>query len=325
INPPLTLASILPDRPMSFGTWTPVNYERDFRGQVTVVDALADSLNVPTAWVGSQVGAGSIVRTAHELGIQEDLPEVLPISIGADETTLLELAGAYQIFASGGEQDPPYAVESVVDASGHMIYHHDDLSQQVLRPAVAYLITGALKAVLRYGTGARAAGLGLDFPAAGKTGTTQDFHDGYFIGYTPRIVCGVWVGYDEPQSIGMPGADAALPAWVHFMTDAVPSDSPEFAEPSGIVMAAIDPQSGGLATPQCPRNLSLPFLVGSEPTQQCPLHGGLLASIPNPFGSSTPPAGAPSPATVAGPGAMPSPSSNSVLGGIGSFFSKMFR
>ena len=125
-SPPLTLASTLPDEPMTFNGWTPANYERTYQPQVTVAQALFESLNVPTAYVGSRLGAATIVRTAHEMGIHEDLPAVLPISIGADETTLLELTSAYQVFASEGLQSPPYAVEAVVDAKGHLIYHHAD-------------------------------------------------------------------------------------------------------------------------------------------------------------------------------------------------------
>jgi penicillin-binding protein 1B len=326
-SPPLTLASILPDRPMSFGTWTPVNYERTYQGQVTVAEALYESLNVPTAWVGSRLGPGRIVKTAHDLGIREHLPAVLPISIGADETTLLELTGAYQVFASGGIESPPFAVEDVVDAAGHEIYHHADASERVVEPAVAYLITGALEQVLRYGTGAAAPRMGVTFPAAGKTGTTQDYHDAYVIGYTPELVCGVWVGFDEPHSIGLTGAGAALPAWARFMVEAAGPGSPGFPEPSGITMATIDPQSGGLATASCPRAIALPFLLGTAPTNICPLHGGgMYAAAPaaNPVTPASSPA-APPPAAVPMPSAVASPSSGSVIGAVGRFFSGIFH
>src|SRR5208283_302003 len=177
----------------------------------------------------------------------------------------------------------PYAVESVIDASGRQIYQHTPQTHQMIDPNVAYLMTGALKAVLRFGTAASSSHLGIDFPAAGKTGTTQDYKDGYFIGYTPDVVCGVWVGFDQPAPTGMTGAQSALPAWVDFMVSTAPDDAQDFAIPSGIEMATIDPASGGLATPACPRTMSLPFLIGSAPTQQCPLHsGGLLASMPAP-------------------------------------------
>ncbi|MGH7924849.1 MAG: transglycosylase domain-containing protein [Candidatus Binatus sp.] len=323
-SPPLTLASTLPDEPMSFDGWMPANYERTYQPQVTVAQALIESLNVPTAYVGSRLGAGTIVKTAHEMGIHEDLQAVLPISIGADETTLLELTSAYQVFATEGLQSPPYAVEAVVDAKGHQIYKHEDEEDRVIRPAVAYLITGALKAVLRYGTGASAGRLGLDFPAAGKTGTTQDYKDAYFIGYTPAIVCGVWVGFDQPESIGLTGAQAALPAWVQFMRDAAPADPEDFPEPSGITMATIDPESGGLATAACPRQVSLPFLIGTEPTQMCPLHGGIFASAPPPApaNATIPPAPGFTPPS---PAAHASPSSSDVFGAVGKFFSGLFH
>ncbi len=322
-SPPLTLASVLPDEPMTFPDgWTPANYERNYQPQVTVAEALIESLNVPTAYVGSELGPATIVKTAHEMGIHEDLQAYLPISIGADETTLLELTSAYQVFATEGEQSPPYAVEAVVDAKGHQIYQHEDEENRVIRPAVAYLITGALKAVLRYGTGASAGRLGLDFPAAGKTGTTQDYKDAYFIGYTPAIVCGVWVGFDEPESLGLTGAQAALPAWVQFMQDAAPADPEDFPEPSGITMATIDPESGGLATPACPKQVSLPFLIGTEPTQLCPLHGGMFASAPAPM----PPTMPPMPGSVPPqPVARTNPSSSDVFSAVGKFFSGLFH
>jgi penicillin-binding protein 1B len=325
-SPPLTLASLLPDEQMSFNGWTPANYERTYQPQVTVAEALIESLNVPTAYMGNELGPGRIVRTAHELGITADLESVLPISIGADEVTLLELVGAYQAFASEGVLAEPYAVESVVDAKDHLIYHHEDTSDRVIEPSVAYLITGALKAVLQYGTGASSARMGLDFPAAGKTGTTQDYKDAYFIGYTPRIVCGVWVGFDEPESLGMTGAQAALPAWVQFMIDSAPADPEDFPEPSGVTTAVIDPETGGLATSSCPRAVSLPFLLGTAPTQMCPVHGGILASAPSPgpmpiSGTSMPNA-APSPAA---PVAAASPSNSDVFSSIGHFFGNLFH
>jgi membrane carboxypeptidase/penicillin-binding protein len=165
--------------------------------------------------------------------------------------------------------------------------------------------------------------MGVDFPAAGKTGTTQDYHDGYFIGYTPEVVCGVWVGFDAPQSLGMPGAQAALPAWVSFMNQNVSADSPDFPEPSGIVYATIDPQSGGLATSYCPRAIALPFLIGTAPTGICRLHAGLIASAPAapvPAATTAPPAVA-----LPEPSASPSPSSESVIGAVAGFFGRLFH
>jgi penicillin-binding protein 1B len=321
LHPPLTLASVLPDEPISFNGWMPANYERTYQPQVTVLQALSESLNVPTAYVGNELGPPLMVKTAHEMGIHSDLPAVLPMAIGADEVTLLELTSAYQTFASMGEQATPYAVESVIDANGKQIYQHTPETSQVIDPNVAYLMTGGLKAVLRSGTGASSARLGIDFPAAGKTGTTQDYKDGYFIGYTPEVVCGVWVGFDQPAPTGMTGAQSALPAWVDFMVSTAPDDAQDFAIPSGVEFATIDPASGGLATPACPRIVRLPFLIGSAPTQQCPLHGGLLASIPPAVPpEASVPAAMPSPE----PNAAPSATNSDMFGKVGSFFRSLF-
>jgi penicillin-binding protein 1B len=322
LNEPVTLASILPDRPMSFGGWRPVNYEGGYAGDVTVAQALADSLNVPTAYLGSLLGPPAMIRTAHLMGIQENLPNYLPISIGSGEVTLLEMASVYATFAGSGVVRPPYAIEAVVNSRGQMIYQHTPRPHRLMSRAVAYLMTGALRGVLQYGTGKGAARMGLNFPAAGKTGTTEDYHDAYFIGYTRQLVCGVWVGFDEPQDIGLPGADAALPAWVKFMSDSVRQPQLGFGPaPPGITMATIDPTTGGLATPSCPRVATLPFLSGTEPTRPCRAHAGIYAvsaakSVNGPAVSTANTANQPLPA--------PAPATNNVFGAIGNFFSGLF-
>lgn len=323
LSSPLTLASLLPDRPMSFHGWTPANYEGDYKDKVTIASALADSLNIPTAYVGSILGPRVLVDTAHELGLSEDVPAVLPIAIGAGETTLLELASAYQVFASEGIARPPYAIESVVDGRGHLIYQHELAEKRLIRRDVAYVMTGALEEVLSQGTGAVSASMGLRFPAAGKTGTTDEYRDAYFVGYTPNLVSGVWVGFDEPQNIGLPGAKAALPAWVNFMLASTPAKPVDFDVPKGVVFATIDPDTGGLATPQCPRRMSVPFLRGSEPRQLCSLHGGGWASSGVPAAVASAVSSATNPAaSQPAPGAGPTPSG--VLGAVGHFFGSLF-
>lgn len=324
LSEPVTLASILPDRPMSFGGWTPVNYEGSYQDNVTVTEALAESLNVPTAYLGSLLGAPTMIRTAHLMGIRSELPAYLPIAIGAGEVTLLDLASAYEVFAGGGVTRPPYAVEAVVDGQQHLLYQHSDQPTRLMSRAIAYLMTGALQAVFQYGTAAGASKLGIDFPAAGKTGTTDDYRDAYFMGYTRQLVTGVWVGFDEPQSIGLTGAQAALPAWVSFMIDAVRQPGLGFGEPPpGITMANIDPTTGGLATTACPRQVNLPFLTGTEPTQICPVHGGLFAAAAGPSASSPLSAATPAEA-LDNPAASPSPATNNVLGAVGNFFGSLF-
>jgi penicillin-binding protein 1B len=328
LNEPVTLASLLPDRPMTFDGWTPVNYERTYQGQVTIAEALAESLNVPTAYLGSLVGPARIIRTARSLGIHSPLPDYLPITIGAGEVTLLELTGAYQVFASGGVARPPYAIEAIVGPGNHLIYEHPETSQRLMSRAVAYLMTGALQGVFQYGTAASAGRLGLGFQAAGKTGTTDDYRDAYFMGYTRRLVTGVWVGFDEPETIGLTGAAAALPAWIHYMNNAVRQPDLGFGPPPpGITMLSIDPASGGLATPGCPRVQMLPFLEGTEPTRLCPLHSG---ESPSPgatmMSGASPDTEAAAGAESATPEATPSPgnATNDALGAVAKFFGSLF-
>ncbi len=328
LNEPVTLASLLPDRPMTFNGWTPVNYERTYQGQVTIAEALAESLNVPTAYLGSLLGPARIIRTARSLGIHSPLPNYLPITIGAGEVTLLELTGAYQVFASGGVARPPYAIEAIVGPGNHLIYEHPETQQRLMSRAVAYLITGALQGVFQYGTAASAGRLGLAFQAAGKTGTTDDYRDAYFMGYTRRLVTGVWVGFDEPETIGLTGAAAALPAWIHYMNNAVRQPALGFGPPPpGITMLSIDPASGGLATPACPRVQMMPFLEGTEPTRLCPLHSGASASPGTTMASGTSPdTEAAAGAESATPEATPSPgaATNNAFGAVGKFFGSLF-
>ena len=323
IDRPFTLASVLPDRPMSFGGWTPVNYERSYRGTVTAVEALADSLNVPTAYLGSLLGPEHMIKTAHDLGIAENLPDQLSISLGAGDTTLLELSSAYQVFAAGGVAHPAYALESVVDGEGHLVYQHEPAARRMITPAVAYLITGALREVMKFGTAASSKALGVDFAAAGKTGTTEDYRDAYFMGYTPNLVCGVWVGFDTPRNIGLTGAQAALPAWAAFMSGAVPESSPDFAVPDGVVMATIDPDTGGLATPACPRRVSVPFLQGTAPRRFCSLHGGAMPGLGT-ASASSPPLAAASPASMAAASSAGTPPSGNLLDKVAGFFGSLF-
>jgi membrane carboxypeptidase/penicillin-binding protein len=180
-----------------------------------------------------------------------------------------------------------------------------------------------------YGVMTEGTGTGAQIPgheAAGKTGTTQDYRDAYFIGYTPEIVAGVWVGFDTPESLGLTGAQAALPAWVKFMIAAAPGAPADFSEPSGITYATIDPETGGLATAGCPKAIELPFLIGSEPTMRCSVHGGTLASAP----AAAPTFGMPPPssevvANAAMAAATPTPASSNVFGAIGNFFGGLFH
>jgi membrane carboxypeptidase/penicillin-binding protein len=234
------------------------------------------------------------------------------------------MSSVYGVFANGGVVRTPYAIETVVGPGGKVIYQHSPHPQRLMSRAVAYLITGALRGVLQYGTGKNAARLGLDFPAAGKTGTTEDYRDAYFIGYTSRLVCGVWVGFDQPQTIGLPGAEAALPAWVQIMLNVVRVPQAGFGPPPpGITMAEVDPTTGGLATASCPRAANLPFISGTEPTQTCRRHGGIFAARA-PISSSDGDESSPKLRGTTEPASVPAPATNNVLGAIGNFFGNLF-
>ena len=318
LSRPLTLASIVPDRPLSFDGWMPADYEGSYKGDVIIADAIAHSLNIPTAYVGSLLGPPTLIHTAHDLGLGEKFPPFLPIAIGAGETTLAELTAAYQVFAANGVARRPYAIESVIDGRGHLIYQHTPKERAEVRPDVSYLITSALEGVLNYGTGASASAMGLDFPAAGKTGTTDDYRDAYFIGYTPKIAAGAWVGFDRPRSIGLTGAQAALPAWVNFLLRAEAGEHRNFVRPPGIAIAAIDPETGQLATANCPRIINLPFLSGTAPTAVCSRHSGGFFSKAAPITASD----VPPPTEGASPAAPKQ--SESLVGSIANLIGRLF-
>jgi membrane carboxypeptidase/penicillin-binding protein len=226
---------------------------------------------------------------------------------------------------------PPFAIEVIVDGGNHVIYEHPTTQERLMSRAVAYLITGALQGVFQYGTASSAARLGLNFQAAGKTGTTDDYRDAYFMGYTRRLVTGVWVGFDAPETIGLTGAAAALPAWIQYMNNAVRQPALGFGPPPpGIVMLSIDPASGGIATPACPRVQQLPFLEGTEPTQLCALHSGSSAPAATTVASGAPGGSADTEAANGAVSATPAPSpaagtaTNSVFGAVGNFFGSIF-
>ena len=291
IGQPVTLASLLPDRPMTFNGWTPVNYERTYQGTVTVVEALAESLNVPTAYLGSLLGPSTMVGDGARDGYRRGN------SRGAadfdrrrrDHTARADrrLPGLRR----AGVSRPPYALEAVYDAHNHLIYQHAPHELKLVSPPVAYLMTGALEQVIKWGTGAGAAKMGLDFPAAGKTGTTQDYHDAYFIGYTPRVVCGVWVGIRpsaEPRRFRRHGRAAGVGEF-HARRHA--------AQLAAIQGAGRGYDGDDRSAKRRPRDQRMParrhgsVLNGTAPTQICPLHGGL----------------APAPTLVAGSGAATPP------------------
>lgn len=274
----LTAASTILDEPVSFesgaGVWSPQNYDRQFRGRVTVRTAVEQSLNVPAVRVAQTVGPKRIAQVAKSLGIRSPLEENLTLALGSSAVSLLEVTSSYGVLAHEGIAATPTALRQVVSEQGDPLWHAIGERRQVVSPQAAYLVTSLLKGVVEQGTAKKARALGLTGVVAGKTGTTDGFRDAWFVGYTPDLAIGVWVGFDGGQELKLTGAQAALPIWTDFAKRVVPASSPDFTVPSGVVVKALDPQTGQLATDRCPATVTEVFIEGTEPTVYCEVHGG---------------------------------------------------
>lgn len=203
--------------------WQPHNYNNEYYGAVTMRKALESSLNSATSRVAQDVGIRRVRDLAHKLGIQSSLPAVPALSLGAAEVTPLEVAVAYATLANSGQRNRPLAVKQVVDQHSKVLERRDVRPERVLSPQLAHAMNQLLKGVLDRGTAAGARRAGFTRPAAGKTGTTNDYKDAWFVGYTPDLLAVVWVGYDGPRKIGLSGSEAALPIWTEFMKNATAS------------------------------------------------------------------------------------------------------
>ncbi|MEN6534821.1 MAG: penicillin-binding transpeptidase domain-containing protein, partial [Bryobacteraceae bacterium] len=221
------------------------------------------------------------------------------------------VAGAYTVFVNHGVHAAPYWLKSVRDEKGQVLYSGSSKTESVLDPRVAFEMVDLLQEVVRRGTAAGVRSRGFSLPAAGKTGTS---HDGWFAGFTSKLVCVVWVGFDDNRELGVEGARSALPIWTEFMKRAHEHrqyrNARSFEAPDGIVMVEIDPLSGGLATPTCPKTEMQAFLAGSQPVEVCRLHGGEAISTTQVSGWETEPA-ADKPEGQARPHARPRPSTPS--------------
>ncbi len=241
-----TEASTLMDTPITFtgsGTkaWSPVDYDRRFWGPILLRNALIYSRNVPTVKLLRSIGINYAIDYARRMGITTPLTHSLALGLGASDVTLEEMLTAYSTFPGLGQRVKPYLIDRVYDRLGNLIEQHQVQREQVMSPQTAYLITDILQGVIKQGTGTPARA--LDRPCAGKTGTTNDFDDAWFIGYTPSVLTGVWVGYDDHSSLGKgeQGARAACPIWTDFMKQYLQDKPVEtFTIPDGIVFARIN-------------------------------------------------------------------------------------
>lgn len=274
VGPIVTPVTTVVDEPTTFyfedKEYTPNNYGADFRGTVTLREALTRSLNVATVKVAELVGYGRVVEVGRRMGLDPSIQPTPAVALGAYEMTPIEVAAGYSAFADNGVRAEPLYLRSVVSAQGHVLERTSPRTRPALDPRVAYIVTNILEDVVNRGTGASVRARGFTAPAAGKTGTS---HDGWFAGYTSNLLCVVWVGFDDNRELGLPGSSSAAPIWAEFMKRAVTlpgySNPQPFTPPDGVAVVSIDPQTLLLASPACPESRNEVFISGTEPTEVC--------------------------------------------------------
>jgi len=288
------------------GAWTPED-EHSSAGAMTMRTALRTSSNRAAVRMLQQVGIARTVQYAKQLGVG-DVPSVPSLALGSGEVTLDSMTAAYAAFANHGLVPKPLLIRRVEDQDGRLLFENHETTTRAISDVTAFLMSTMMADVINAGTGARARRLGFTLPAAGKTGTTNDFNDAWFVGYTPHLAAGVWVGFDQPHTIVPNGfaADIAVPAWATFMKAATKNDKPEWLlPPPGISTATVCRISGKLATEGCQdvevvtkddriehRSMIYTeyFARGTEPTSYCDLHPthGILTKIAAALGGETP-------------------------------------
>jgi penicillin-binding protein 1A len=270
----LTPATLLEDAPITFRfrvngalvEWSPENYDHKYGGPTTLRRGLERSINVMAVRLIQKVGVDPVIEFAHKAGIESDLRREFALALGASEVTLLEMVSAYGVFAAGGMRYEPYAIRRVADHQNRTLDEFQPEGKPVLPPDVAFVLTNVLKGVVERGTGAKLRS--LNRPLAGKTGTTSEATDVWFVGYTPSLVAGVWVGYDAKRSLGSHDTSAtlAVPLWLRFGQEAfqgVPQE--EFQPPEGVVMVSVNPRTGHPAGAGDQAAIHEYFIPGTEP------------------------------------------------------------
>lgn len=223
------------DAPITFqtasGPYTPHNYDEKFEGVITLRRALAQSRNIPALKVADRIGIHTVIDYAHRFGITSNIPPYLPVALGSAEVTLIEQTSAYSVFPDDGVRLMPRYLTRVTDYEGRVLEENFADAKDVVPARTARIMTSLLEGVVQFGTARAAASLKL--PLAGKTGTTNDFTDAWFVGFSPTVTCGVWIGYDEKKSLGAKetGARAALPVWMDFMKVALAGKDPGQFQP----------------------------------------------------------------------------------------------
>jgi penicillin-binding protein 1A len=249
-------------------TWKPRNYKERFYGPTIFRDALVKSRNVVTIKILQDIGIDYAINYARQLGIKSNMNRDLSIALGSSGVSLLELVSAYSVFNNLGYLVEPVFITKILDRKGNVIEESNPVRKKVIEQNTAYIMTSLLEGVVKHGTGHRVKA--LKRPVAGKTGTTNNLHDAWFVGYTPRYNTAVWVGYDEENSLGRgeTGSRAASPIWVGFMIRLL-ADKPVrvFQVPEGVVFSKIDAETGLLPIPESKKTIFECFKEGTVPTE----------------------------------------------------------
>jgi penicillin-binding protein 1B len=279
-----TLATLLDDsKPIIYTDnrgrrWSPDNYDRRFHGQIILRDALANSYNIPAARLGLELDVLQVIETLQRLGIERELKPFPSLLLGAVDLSPLEVAQLFETFASGGFRTPLRAIREVTDANGNPLKRYPLRVEKGIEPGPAYLITNALQQVVISGTAsALKQQLSPALGIAGKTGTTNDFRDSWFTGFSGNRLAVVWLGRDDNKPIGLSGSKGALRVWMSMMSQ-LNLEPLNVMPPLGIETALIDPQTGLLADSQCANAQWLPFLSGSLPRLPAPCSAGFFYS-----------------------------------------------
>ena len=259
--------------------WDPENFTKDFGGLTTLREALRHSINLVAARLILEIGPPVVVDYAHRMGISTRLRPFPTLALGSSEVIPLELVSSYGVFANQGVWVEPISITRIEDRYGNVIYQPKTNQKEVLSRATSYILTNMLEDAINKGTGGSARWkYQFTKPAAGKTGTTDNYTDAWFIGFTPLITAGVWVGLDDPQlklGNGQTGAHAALPFWAEFMKtvyDTLNLPAQDFKQPPEVVNLQICEESGKLATNFCPKVINEVFNIKFHPTEQCDIH-----------------------------------------------------
>ncbi len=268
-----TPASIINDEPVTFtggpkGDWSPENFDHKFYGPTRLREALTYSRNVVTVKLVEAMGIDNLTNFARTVGFQGEMPRNLSIALGSFNITPLEMVMIYDVFASNGMKVKPISVKYITDKKGSIMESNEPEPEQAISPQTSFLVTSMMEDVVKYGTGWRAKSLGV--PVAGKTGTTNDYKDAWFVGFTSNLVACAWVGFDNFKTLGTQetGARAAAPIWVSFMNNALKGDAEGFSQPEGIVSFSIDPKTGLLSRDES--GLKEYFKEGTQPKQFSP-------------------------------------------------------